>query len=62
MNSAYDGPDMGFDGTALFLVYRDPHKDFAVSKVWSGIVGEKGIKPDTWYRLNEKGKPVVVKE
>ena len=22
--------------------------------------GSKGIKPDTWYRLNSKGKPVAL--
>jgi hypothetical protein len=29
-----------------------------VEHVWAGKVGENGIKPDTWYMLDENGQPV----
>ncbi len=46
-------------GCALFLVERD--KEMNIIAVWSGIVGKKKIKPNTWYTL-KNGKPVEVTE
>jgi hypothetical protein len=48
----------GADGCALFLVHRD--SNWKITKTWSGIVGRDGIKPDTWYTLNEAGAAVEV--
>jgi len=53
--SGYDGKVLGSRGNALFLVERDA--DDNIASVWAGIAGRDGIKPDTWYRL-ENGKPV----
>lgn len=45
----------GREGCALFLVYRDPD-DGSILHAKALIVGKRGIKPDTWYRLNAEGK------
>lgn len=45
----------GREGCALFLVYRDPD-DGSILHAKTLIVGKRGIKPDTWYRLNAEGK------
>ena len=44
-------------GGAIVLVWRAPwpNKEF---KVFASKVGENGIKPDTFYSLNEHGVPV----
>jgi len=44
---------------ALFLVERDDEMN--IISVWSGIVGKKKIKPNTWYTLKD-GKPIEVIE
>lgn len=45
----------GREGCALFLVYRDPD-DGSILHAKAFIVGKNGIKPDTWYCLNSKGR------
>jgi len=50
------GKVMGKEGNALFLVYRDD--DWNIVHAWAGIVGQNGIKPETWYSLNADGQPV----
>ena len=54
------GKARGTEGCALFLVERcdewgDDHGK--IINVWAGVVGQDGIKPDTFYRLVD-GKPV----
>jgi hypothetical protein len=46
---------VGAEGNALFLVYRDPD-DGKIMHAWAGIAGRDGIKPMTWYKLDEDGK------
>ena len=53
--SGVDGRARGVAGCALFLVHRD--SDWKITKAWAGIVGENGIKADTWYSLNSDGAP-----
>ncbi|MFA9439438.1 hypothetical protein ACDA63_07355 [Uliginosibacterium sp. sgz301328] len=60
MASGYQGRAKGADGNALFLVYRD--NEYVIRKVGAAIVGENGIKADTWYSLNEAGDFVEVTE
>ncbi len=55
--SGYSGMARGKDGCALFLVERGEKRE--ILNVWAGIVGRKGIKPDTYYTLRA-GKPVEV--
>lgn len=43
------------DGCTLFLVARDP-KTNIITHVFSGIVGEDGIKPMTFYTLDKNGQ------
>ena len=63
MASGIAGKASGADGSALFLVERidnwgaDDHGK--IIAVWAGIVGQDGIKPDTFYSLRD-GKPVEV--
>jgi hypothetical protein len=47
---------MGADGCALFLLYRD--EDWKIIHARAVIVGRDGIKPLTWYQLNDSGLPV----
>ena len=49
----------GAEGCALFLVFRDVKGD--IKHAWAGIAGRDGIKPMTWYSLNEEGNPVECK-
>jgi hypothetical protein len=49
---------MGAERCALFLVYRDDNCE--IVHAWAGIAGRDGIKPLTWYQLDESGKPVEV--
>jgi hypothetical protein len=51
---------MGAKGCALFLVYRD-ERNSSIKHVWAGIAGQNGIKPMTWYTLDEHGQPQEVK-
>lgn len=39
----------------LMLDYRNEFKK--ITKTWTGKVGENGIKPDTYYYLDENGNP-----
>ncbi len=48
------GKVRGVNGCALFLVHRDTN--WKITKAWAGIVGENGVKADTWYSLNEAGE------
>ena len=57
--SGYYGKVLGAKGCALFLVYRDPD-DGSIKHAWAGIAGKDGIKQDTFYRLNDKGRPEEV--
>ena len=50
-----EGSAKGGEGCALFLVYRNPYNG-SILHAKALIVGKNGIKPDTWYRLNSKGK------
>jgi hypothetical protein len=50
---------MGANGCALFLVYRDPYS-WEIKHAWAGMAGHDGIKADTWYTLDENGRPVEV--
>ena len=55
------GKVRGKDGCALFLAYRPIAGDHAeITHVWAGIVGQNGIKADTWYLLGPEGKPEEV--
>ena len=49
------GKVRGVKGCALFLVYRNRNRE--IKHAWAGIVGQDGIKPDTWYKLDAKGVP-----
>ena len=55
---------MGAKGCALFLVYRDADADGdgygRIIHAKAAIVGEHGIKPDTWYSLNAEGEFIEV--
>ena len=57
MATGFGGRAMGTDGNALFLVER--RDDGSIAAVWSGIVGQGGIKPGAWYTLSG-GVPVEV--
>jgi hypothetical protein len=56
--SGKDGKARGAIGNAIFLVHRD--EDWKITKAWAGIVGDNGIKADTWYSLDTAGNPVEV--
>jgi len=57
--SGRNGRARGADGCALFLTCRD--SNWRITHAWAGIVGRDGIKPDTWYSLDESGAPVEVR-
>ncbi|ECJ2646845.1 hypothetical protein FNO02_22320, partial [Salmonella enterica subsp. diarizonae] len=42
------------ESSAIVLCYRD--EDGALIHIRASKVGENGIKPDTWYTLNEDGQ------
>ena len=51
--SGRNGKAKGKDGCALFLTYRDVNWKIVHAK--AAIVGQDGIKADTYYRLDEDG-------
>jgi len=53
---------MGAEGCALFLVYRDTDSENygRIIHAKAVIVGQDGIKPDTWYSLNAEGEVTEV--
>ena len=53
-----EGRAQGTDGNALFLVFRDD--DYHIVHAKAAIVGRDGIKPNTFYTLNENGEFVEV--
>ncbi len=55
--TGYQGKVRGKEGCALFLVERDDNMD--IVNVWAGIAGRDGIKPDTFYIL-QNGQPVEI--
>ena len=56
MASGHSGRVFGKSGTALFLTYRNPQSG-EIEHVWAAIAGRGGIKSDTWYTLDGRGKP-----
>ncbi|MDE1822672.1 MAG: hypothetical protein KGI98_17685 [Euryarchaeota archaeon] len=55
MSSGRLGRVKGANGCALFLVRRDD--EWKITHAWAGIVGHDGIKPDTFYTLDDNGLP-----
>jgi hypothetical protein len=45
-------------GGAIFLTRRDA--EWHITHVFASKVGDNGIKPDTFYVLDEEGKPKEV--
>ena len=60
MASGIRGSVSGEKGCALFLVNRD-FTTSEIRHVWAGIVGLNGIKPNTFYTLDDKGDPKEAK-
>ncbi|MGX5660021.1 DUF7666 domain-containing protein [Castellaniella ginsengisoli] len=58
----------GVEGSALFLVYRDTSGNWddqtygRIAHARAVIVGQDGVKPDTWYMLNADGDLVEASE
>src|ERR1700678_2283029 len=59
MASGRFGRAQGANGCAIFLVHRD--ENWNNVHAWAGIVGQNGIKPETWYTLDESGNPQEMK-
>lgn len=57
MACGYEGRASASNGNAIFLAERDDN--YNIIAVWAGIAGRAGIKPDTYYML-EDDKPVEV--
>ena len=60
MASGIRGSVSGEKGCALFLVNRNPETG-VIHHAWAGIVGRNGIKPNTFYTLDDKGTPKEAK-
>jgi len=56
MNIGRFGRASASDGAAIVLVYHND--DGTLRHIFASKVGENGIKPDTFYTLNEDGTPV----
>ena len=54
MSSGRNGKAQGKEGCALFLTYRDANWKIVHAK--AAIVGQNGIKADTFYKLNADGE------
>ena len=52
--SGYESKAKACEGSAIVCVYRDDN--FNLIHIRASKVGENGIKPDTWYTLNEDGE------
>jgi len=55
MASGYQGRAKAVEGSAIVLVNRDPDT-FAIRHIRAAMVGSDGVKPDTWYSLNDEGE------
>ena len=51
--TGWNGKAKASKGSALFLCHRD--EDDEILHVFAGIAGRDGVKPDTWYSLDESG-------
>jgi len=64
MSSGFEAKASGSVGNAIFLVRRDADADGdkygRITHARAFIVGQDGIKPDTYYTLDENGNPVEV--
>ena len=60
MASGIRGSVSGEEGCALFLVNRNPETG-VIHHAWAGIVGRNGIKPNTFYTLDDNGDPKEAK-
>ena len=60
MASGIRGSVSGEKGCALFLVNRNPETGI-IHHAWAGIVGRNGIKPNTFYTLDDNGDPKEAK-
>ncbi len=56
MASGIRGSVSGEEGCALFLVNRNLETG-VIHHAWAGIVGRNGIKPNTFYTLDDNGTP-----
>ena len=59
--SGWQGRAKGGRGCALFLVYRET-EDGSILHAKAVIVGQGGIKPDTWYCLDDEGEIKIAKQ
>ena len=53
ISTGWSGRAQAAEGCAIVLVYRDD--DGNITHIRASKVGENGIKPDTWYTLDENG-------
>jgi len=49
-------------GGAIVLCRRNSRPDGSITHIRSSLVGENGIKPDTWYTLDQQGEFVELAE
>ncbi|MDE3023198.1 MAG: hypothetical protein KGI54_15340 [Pseudomonadota bacterium] len=60
IGAGYENKARAATGCAIVLVNRDD--DGKIVHIRASKVGENGIKPDTWYMLNENGEFVEVQK